>query len=84
MIIKKMKNVFYFAFVFIITMESDKKTHFSKLYYEIYNDIANYRILTKEQLEKLSCLSSLERLNIILTYNKIITILIESDVIDKL
>ena len=65
-------------------MESDKKTHFSKLYYELYNDIVNYRILTKEQLKNLSCLSSLERLNIILTYNKIITVLLESDVIDKL
>lgn len=42
-----------------------EKKVLSKLYYELYNDIANYRILTNEQLQQLELLTIYERLELI-------------------
>lgn len=47
-------------------------------YRSIYNDVANMRILTKEQLDKLSDLNKDELLKLILAYNDILTSIYEA------
>ena len=56
---------------------SDKKP----LYYELYNDIVNFRTLTKEQLEKLNQLTEKEKLKLLLAYNDVIIALKEGEFI---
>ena len=55
---------------------------FSKIYYELYDDIANYRVLTEEQIEKLESLTPLERLRLLKVYNDIIKSLKDANVLD--
>ena len=55
---------------------------FSKTYYELYNDIVNYRILTEEQINKLESLTPLERLRLLKVYNDIIKSLKDANVLD--
>ena len=38
---------------------------FSKIYYELYDDIANYRVLTEEQIKKLESLTPAESFHVI-------------------
>ena len=45
---------------------------FSKIYYELYDDIANYRVLTEEQIKKLESLTPAERLSLLKVYNDVI------------
>tara|TARA_B100001287_G_scaffold276730_1_gene288998 strand:+ start:25564 stop:25740 length:177 start_codon:yes stop_codon:yes gene_type:complete len=45
---------------------------YSKIYYELYNDIANYRVLTEEQKLKLEYLTSEEKIKLLLLYNNVI------------
>lgn len=60
----------------------NEKKELSKLYYTIYNDIVNYRVLTNEQLQQLESLTVLERLELIKTYNIILSTLYENGLID--
>ena len=55
---------------------------FSKIYYELYDDIANYRVLTEEQIKKLESLTPLERLRLLKVYNDIIKSLKDANVLD--
>ena len=55
---------------------------FSKNYYELYNDIANYRVLTDEQVEKIEKLTPEERLSLLKVYNDVIKSLKDSNVLD--
>ena len=54
---------------------------FSKTYYELYNDIANYRVLTEEQINKLESLTPLERLKLIIVYNDLMKLLKDANII---
>ena len=55
---------------------------FSKIYYELYNEIVNYRVLTEEKIEKLESLTPLERLRLLKVYNDIIKSLKDANVLD--
>lgn len=54
----------------------------SKLYYTIYNDIVNYRVLTAEQLQQLELLTMHERLELLKTYNNALSALHESRLLE--
>ena len=55
---------------------------FSKIYYEMYNEITNYRVLTEEQIKKLESLTPAERLSLLKVYNDIIKSLKDANVLD--
>ena len=55
---------------------------FSKTYYELYNDIANFRVLTEIQINKLESLTSLERLKLLYVYNDLMKLLKDTNVIE--
>ena len=55
---------------------------FSKTYYELYNDIANFRVLTEVQINKLESLTSLERLKLLYVYNDLMKLLKDTNVIE--
>ena len=55
---------------------------FSKIYYELYDDIANYRVLTEEQIKKLESLTPSERLSLLKVYNDIMKSLKDANVVD--
>ena len=55
---------------------------FSKIYYELYDDIANYRVLTEEQIKRLESLTSAERLSLLKVYNDIMKSLKDANVVD--
>ena len=76
MIIKK-NELQKISFIFLKMESSDKKP----LYYELYNDIVNFRTLTKEQLEKLNQLTEKEKLKLLLAYNDVIIALKEGEFI---
>ena len=40
-------------------------------YYELYDDIANYRVLTEEQIKKLESLTPSEILSLLKVYNDV-------------
>ena len=62
-------------------MENNNSKEFSNNYYVIYKDIANLRILTDTQLTLLDQLSDEEKIQLIKTYNAIITLLHDTKVI---
>ncbi len=43
-----------------------------RIFGDIYNDIANYRVLNKEQLENISKLSQEQQIKLIKLYNDVI------------
>ena len=53
-------------------MENQNQETYSGIYYDIYNDIANCRNLTSEQLTNLEKLTPEELKEIIKCYNKLI------------
>ena len=55
---------------------------YSKIYYELYNDIANYRVLTEEQKLKLESLTSEEKIKLLLLYNNVIITIHECKLIE--
>ena len=55
---------------------------FSKIYNELYSDIANYRVLTEEQIKKLESLTPAERLSLLKVYNDIMKSLKDANVVD--
>lgn len=58
-----------------------EKSNEKPIYYELYNDIVNYRTLTKEQVEKLNQLTEKEKLKLLIVYNDLINALKEGEFI---
>lgn len=56
----------------------------SREYRELYNDIANYRVLTKEQIKKLDNLTPLEKLDLIKLYNEVMQSITEAGLFEKI
>mgnify|MGYP001269395061 CR=1 FL=1 len=53
-----------------------------RIFGDIYNDIANYRVLNKEQLENISKLSQEQQIKLIKLYNDIIISLYQGNLFE--
>ena len=60
----------------------DNNKGLSKLYYTIYSDVVNYRILNKETLESFKSLTHEECIKLLITYNTMIEMFYESGILD--
>ncbi len=54
----------------------------SKLYYNIYNDIANYRVFNEDTLSSFKNLTHEECIKLLITYNTIMQTLYEGGFLD--